>query len=97
VNTQARKPPKSGAYYRVTKVVDKLEAGDLILAWTDADGEIKGMRGEEEFYYDEQEFSTHFEPAPAGRAERMAELERLLAQANAGETAPPAGFLVEHT
>jgi hypothetical protein len=97
VNTQARKPPKSGAYYRVTKVVDKLEAGDLILAWTDADGEIKGMRGEEEFYYDEQKFSTHFEPAPAGRAERMAELERLLAQANAGETAPPAGFLVEHT
>ena len=97
MNTQLRKPPRSGSYYRVAKAVDKLKPGDLILAWTDEAGEIKAVRGEAEFYYEEEEFAAHFQPAPAGRAERLAELERLLCQADMGEVTQPAGFLVERT
>ena len=88
-------PPNHGAYFRVTKEIDKLKVGELLLAWTDADGEIRGMRGEQAFFYDAADFAAHFEPAPTGRAERMAQLERLLAQANAEEAAQPAGLLAE--
>ncbi len=78
--------------------MDKLKPGDLILAWTEETGEIKAMRGAAQFYYEEGEFAVHFEPAPAGRAERLAELEQLLAQAAAGEDInKTAGFLVEQT
>ena len=90
-------PPHHGAYFRVTKEIDKLKVGELLLAWTDADGEIRAMRGEKEFYYDAAAFAAHFALVPGGRAERMAELERLLAQANAEEAAEPAGLLAEHT
>ncbi|ODU25376.1 MAG: hypothetical protein ABS95_00195 [Verrucomicrobia bacterium SCN 57-15] len=88
-------PPRRGAYFRVTKEIDKLEVGELLLAWTDEDGDIHAMRGEQAFYYDAGTFAAHFEPAPAGRAERMAQLERLLAQANAEESVEPAGLLAE--
>ena len=77
--------------------VDSLKAGDLVLAWTDGEGQIHALCGEAQFYYDDEEFVTHFEPAPTARAERMAQLERLLAQAQAGDTAEPAGLLVEQT
>lgn len=97
MNTQTGKPPRTGAYYRVAREVDNLKAGELVLAWTDAEGQIHGLCGEAQFYYDDEEFVTHFEPAPSGRAERMAQLERLLAQADAGDTAEPAGLLMEQT
>ncbi len=89
-------PPPNGAYFRVAKEIDKLKPGELLLAWTDTDGEVHAMRGEQAFYYDAETFAAHFEPAPAGRAERMAQLERLLAQANAEESVQPAGLLAEN-
>ena len=51
-------PPHHGAYFRVTKEIDKLKVGELLLAWTDADGEIRAMRGEQEFYYDAAAFAA---------------------------------------
>lgn len=90
-------PPRNGAYFRVTQEIDKLKVGELLLAWTDPDGDIHAMRGERQFYYDADTFAALFEVAPTGRAERMSELERLLAQANAEEAVQPAGFLVENS
>ncbi len=89
-------PPRRGAYFRVTKEIDKLEAGELLLAWTDEDGDIHAMRGEQAFCYDAETFTAHFETAPTGRAERMAQLDRLLAQANAEEAVEPASLLAEN-
>ena len=97
MNTQRSKPPRTGAYYRVANEVENLKVGNLVLAWTDADGQIHGLCGEAQFYYDPGEFAAHFEPDITGRAQRMAHLERLLAEAHGSETGGPAGLLLAQT
>ena len=81
-------PPPTGAYYRATKPIDKLRAGDLILLWTE-EGQIHGQFGDEGFYYDEEEFAGHFIPAPEGRSERLKQIETILTEANAEKNITP--------
>ena len=81
-------PPPTGAYYRATKPIDKLRAGDLILLWTE-EGQIHGQFGDEGFYYDEEEFAGHFIPAPEGRSERLKQIETILTEANAEKNVTP--------
>ena len=81
-------PPPTGAYYRATKPIDKLRAGDLILLWTE-EGQIHGQFGDEGFYYDEEEFAGHFIPAPEGRSERLRQIETILTEANAEKNVTP--------
>ena len=81
-------PPPTGAYYRATKPIDKLRAGDLILLWTE-EGQIHGQFGDEGFYYDEEEFAGHFIPAPEGRSERLRRIETILTEANAKKNVTP--------
>jgi hypothetical protein len=81
-------PPPPGAYYRATKPIDKLRAGDLILLWTE-EGQVHGQFGDEGFYYDEEEFAGHFIPAPEGRSERLRQIETILTEANAEKNVTP--------
>jgi hypothetical protein len=86
-------PPSQGAYFRLTKDIDGLRAGDLVLAWSEQAGKIQAQRGEKIFSYATDEFVAHFQPAPGGRTERLAELDRLLAQSSQTESTSSAGLL----
>ena len=77
-------PPPTGAYYRVIDPVDGMDAGALVLLWTD-EGQIRGQHGDDGFCYSDEEFAKHFDLAPQGRTERLAELNHLLEQANNAE------------